>query len=70
VKKKGIQAQLDELGEAYAELAEICGRLASHAEVVALAVRSRESVPGDDLDDAIDGLHELHAQLHDSLLRA
>jgi hypothetical protein len=62
VKKKELQAELDELRS-------ICIRLTSHAEVVALAVRSREAVPSDDLDDAIDGLHELHAELRGGVLR-
>lgn len=62
MKKKELETQLDELRS-------ICVRLTSHAEVVALAVRSREAVPNDDLDDAIDGLHELHAELRGSVLR-
>jgi hypothetical protein len=70
VKKKALQAQLDELAERLDELQSACGRLLSHAEVVALAVRSRESVPSDDLDDAIDGLHELRAELRGGRVRA
>jgi hypothetical protein len=70
VKKKELQAQLDELADRLEELSSACGRLTSHAEVVALAVRSRESVPSDDLDDAIDGLHALHAELRGGRVRA
>ena len=68
--KKGIQAQVDDLAERHSQLAAACARLAAHAEVVALAVRTPEAVPRDDLDDAIAGLHELHSALHDNPLRA
>ena len=70
MKKKELQAQVDELTGRLDELSSVCGRLLSHAEVVALAVRSRDSVPREDLDDAIDGLHELHAELRGGRLRA
>jgi hypothetical protein len=70
VKKKDMQAQLDDLAERHSQLAAVVSRLAAHAEVVAIAVRSPDSVPSDDLDDAIDGLHELHSALHNSPLRA
>lgn len=70
MKKKDIQAQLDDLAERHSQLAAVCRRLAAHAEVLAVVVRSPDAVPSDDLDDAIDGLHELHAALHNSPLRA
>jgi len=70
VKKKELQAQLDELADRLDDVSSACSRLASHAEVVALAVRSRESVPSGDLDDAIDGLHELYAELRDGRVHA
>jgi hypothetical protein len=41
------------------ELKETLRRLAVHAEVVALALRSPGRVPESDLDGAIAGIHEL-----------
>ncbi len=55
---KELEARLDALLAA-------CRRLAAHAEVVAVAVRNPAAVPGDDLEDAIGGLHDLQAELAD-----
>jgi len=55
-KKKELEAQID-------ELATLCARLVAHVEVVAVVLRSREAAPADDLDDAIDGIHELDGRL-------
>ena len=70
MKKKDIEARLAELEAGHAELVALCRRLAAHAEVLGVALRSREAVPADDLDDAIDGLHELHTELADALRSA
>jgi hypothetical protein len=51
-KKKELEAGIHDLEDALR-------RLAVHAEVVALAVRSPERVPEPDLDGAIAGIHEL-----------
>lgn len=50
---------MKELEAEIRELAETLRRLAVHTEVVALAVRSPNRVPEEDLDAAIAGIHEL-----------
>ena len=60
---KEVEARLAGLEAEHAELVALCRRLAAHAEVLGVAVRSREAVPAHDLDDAVDGLHELHTAL-------
>jgi hypothetical protein len=52
-KKAELEADLDELKETVR-------RLITHAEVVAVAVRTPEAVTPSELDDAIAGLHELY----------
>jgi hypothetical protein len=64
---KEVESRLAALEAEHAELVAVCKRLIAHAEVLGVALRSREAVPADDLDDAIDGLHELHAELADAL---
>jgi hypothetical protein len=59
VKKKRIKRDLETLIERHEQLEEAQRRLATHAEVLALAVRSPERVPESDLDNAIAGLHQL-----------
>jgi hypothetical protein len=60
---KQVEARLGELEAAHAELVGLCRRLAAHAEVVGVAVRSREAVSAEDLDEAVEGLHALYAEL-------
>jgi hypothetical protein len=55
--------KIDALAEQETRLVEVVRRLAAHAEVIGVAVRSPGAVPPDDLDDAIAGLHDLHARL-------
>jgi hypothetical protein len=62
VKKKRIKSDLQTLAERQEQLVEAQRRLATHAEVVALALRSPERVPESDLDNAIAGLHQLAAR--------
>lgn len=61
--KKELDAQLRDLGERHAALAEIVQRLATHAAVLAVAVRDPEGVPTADLDAALSGLSEISAAL-------
>lgn len=49
---KELEAEIHELEQALR-------RLAIHAEVVALAVRSPNRIPEEDLDGAIEGIHKL-----------
>jgi len=51
---KELQQQLEELSG-------VVERLATHLEVLALAVRKPGSVPQADLDDAVTGIGELRA---------
>jgi hypothetical protein len=51
---------VDALSEQETRLVEVVRRLAAHAEVIGVAVRSPRAVP---LDDAIAGLHDLHSRL-------
>jgi hypothetical protein len=66
-KKKDTEARLAELEAEHAELVAVCRRLAAHAEVLGVALRSREAVPPEDLDDAIDGLRQVHGELADAV---
>ena len=59
MKKKRLKRELSALVEEHEELVAAQRRLATHAVVIALAVRSRDRVPEHDLDDAIAGLQEL-----------
>ncbi len=52
-KKAELEAEIEELRETMR-------RLITHAEVVAVAVRTPEAVTPSELDDAIAGLHELY----------
>jgi len=63
-KRRNTAAELDELSERETRLANVVRRLAAHAEVIGVAVRSPDAVPPDDLDAAIAGLHDLHARLN------
>lgn len=62
-KKKELDRQLRDLRARHDELAEAVGRLATHAAVLAVAVRDREAVPPGDLDAALTGIDELAARL-------
>jgi hypothetical protein len=55
-------AQLDAELE---ELRQTLRRLAAHAEVVAVAVRTPDAVAQPDLDAAVGGIHELYERLLD-----
>ena len=61
MKKKRLKRELRALAESHAELARAHRQLATHAEVIAVAVRSPAIVPESDLQDAIAGIHELTA---------
>ena len=52
-----------ELDAEVEELRMALRRLAAHAEVVAVAVRSPEAVTRPDLDAAVAGIHELYERL-------
>ena len=58
-KKKELEAELRALETRQQELSEALARLATHASVLALAIRRPESVPSSDLKAALDGLDEL-----------
>lgn len=60
---KELEVRVAELEAGYAELVALCKRLAAHVEVLGVALRSRDAVPAGDLDDAIEGLGELHREL-------
>jgi hypothetical protein len=61
MKKKQIKRELRALAESHKELEQAHRRLATHAEVIAVAVHSPALVPASDLEDAIAGIHELSA---------
>jgi hypothetical protein len=61
--KKQLKRELRALAESHGQLQEAHRRLAAHAEVIAVAVRSPDVVPETDLDDAIAGIHELNSVL-------
>ena len=52
-----------ELDAEVVELRETLRRLAAHAEVVAVAVRTPDAVAQPDLDAAIAGIHERYEEL-------
>lgn len=58
-KKKKLDAQLRELTAKHDELVVAIRRLATHAAVLAVAVRQPEAVPAADLDAAVAGISEL-----------
>ena len=61
MKKKRIKRELRALAESHKELERAHRRLATHAEVIAVAVHSPAIVPASDLEDAIAGIHDLTA---------
>lgn len=67
---KQVEARLAELEAEHAELVALCKRLAAHVEILGVALRTREAVPAADLDEAIDGVHELHVALLTAQARA
>jgi hypothetical protein len=62
-KKSELATQLSELTRSHTELVEACRRLATSAEVVAVAVRSPEAVPTTDLEAAIASLRDVQSEL-------
>ena len=62
-KKKELDAQLRELGERHDALSETVQRLATHAAVLAVALRDPEAVPAADLDAAVTGISEISGAL-------
>ena len=58
--KKRLKRELRALAERQDELERAHRRLAAHAEVIAVAVRSPDLVLQSDLDDAIAGVHGLN----------
>jgi hypothetical protein len=61
MKKKRFKRELRALAENQRELERAHRKLATHAEVVAVAVHSPAIVPASALQDAIAGIHELTA---------
>ena len=59
MKKKRLKRELRELAKRHDELEEAHRRLATHVSVIALAVRTPDRVPEQDLDGAIVGLTTL-----------
>ena len=57
MKKKRLKRELRTLAKKYDELEDAHRRLATHVSVIALAVRTPDRVPEQDLDDAIAGLN-------------
>ena len=62
MKKKRIKRELRALAESHRALEQAHRRLATHAEVIAVAVHSPALVPASDLQDAIAGIHELNSR--------
>jgi hypothetical protein len=60
---KELEGRITDLEAQHGELVALCRRLAAHVEVLGIALRSREAVPADDLDDAIEGLVDVHREL-------
>ncbi|MGH3054445.1 MAG: hypothetical protein ACRDL7_05650 [Gaiellaceae bacterium] len=58
-KKKELDAQLRDLAERHDALTELVHRLATHAAVLAVAVRNPGAVPSADLDAALTGIEEI-----------
>lgn len=61
MKKKQLKRELRALAESHKELERAHRQLATHAEVIAVAVHSPAVVPASALQDAITGIHELTA---------
>jgi hypothetical protein len=61
MKKKRLKRELRALTNNQEELKRAHRQLATHAEVLAVAVHSPALVPESDLQNAITGLHELTA---------
>ena len=61
MKKKRLKRELRALAESHEQLKQAHRRLATHAEVIAVAVHSPAIVPASDLEDTIGGIHELTA---------
>ena len=61
MKKKRLERELRALAKSHEQLRQAHRRLATHAEVIAVAVHSPAIVPASDLEDAIGGIHELTA---------
>ncbi|HEU5244264.1 MAG TPA: hypothetical protein VFU33_07680 [Gaiellaceae bacterium] len=59
--KKELKRELRALAESHKELERSHRLLATHAEVIAVAVHSPTAVPESALQDAISGIHELTA---------
>lgn len=62
-KNKELDAQLRDLAERHDALTETVHRLATHAAVLAVAVRDPEAVPAGDLDAAVAGISAIGAAL-------
>ena len=61
MKKKRLKRELRALAESHKQLERAHRQLATHAEVIAVAVHSPAVVPASDLQAAISGIHELTA---------
>jgi hypothetical protein len=63
MKKKQLKRELRALAQSHKQLEKAHRQLATHAEVIAIAVHSPAIVPASDLQDAITGIHELSSRL-------
>lgn|GEM_PF-5569092 len=61
--KPTLTVQVSTIREDQAALANALQELATHVEVLALAVRNRESVPQADLEETVSGLAGLRSRL-------
>ena len=59
MRKKQLKRELRALADRHGQLEQAQRRLAAHAEVIAVALRSPDAVPQADLDNAVAGIHQL-----------
>ena len=59
--KKRLERELRTIAESHEQLRQAHHQLATHTEVIAVALRSPGLVPESDLDAAIAGIHQLNA---------
>jgi hypothetical protein len=63
VGRKRLKRELRALAERHDRLERAHRRLAAHTEVIGVALRAPDRVSQTDLDDAIDGVHDLNSLL-------
>ena len=62
MKKKQLKRELRALAESHRQLERAHRQLATHTQVIAIAVHSPAIVPASDLQDAVTGIHDLTAR--------